>query len=80
MYVQDMCMYLICAHIMLQGGMPMQPPPVPSDDQAEQEEIYRLRAQKLKDKEKALLDEKEKLEREKMSLIREMKRLQDQNR
>ena len=39
----------------------MQPPPVPSDDQAEQEEIYRLRAQKLKDKEKALLDEKEKL-------------------
>jgi hypothetical protein len=58
----------------------MQPPPVPSDDQAEQEEIYRLRAQKLKDKEKALLDEKEKLEREKMSLIREMKRLQDQNR
>jgi hypothetical protein len=58
----------------------MQPPPVPSDDQAEQEEIYRLRAQKLKDKEKSLLDEKEKLEREKMSLIREMKRLQDQNR
>lgn len=45
-----------------------------------QEEIYRLRAQKLKDKEKCILEDKEKLDREKLSLIRDLKRLQDQNR
>jgi tousled-like kinase len=37
-----------------------------------------LRAQKCKDKEKALADKKEKLEREKSTLIRELKRSQDQ--
>lgn len=62
-----------------QAGV-MQPPPVPSDDIAEQEEIYRLRDKKLKEKEKAIAEEKEKLEREKYSLIRELKRLQDQQR
>ena len=56
----------------------MQPPPVPSDEQQEQEEIFRLRAQKFKDKEKTLADEREKLEREKSTLIRELKRSQDQ--
>jgi tousled-like kinase len=56
----------------------MQPPPVPSDEPQEQEEIFRLRAQKLKDREKILADEKEKLEREKSTLIRELKRSQDQ--
>lgn len=61
-------------------GGAMQPPPVPSDEIAEQEEIYRLRDKKLKEKEKALAEEKEKLEREKYVLIREMKRLQDQQR
>ena len=60
------------------GGM--QPPPVPSDEQAEQEEIYRLRMQKVRDKKKALQEDKEKLEREKYSLIRELKRVQDQSR
>ena len=60
------------------GGGGMQPPPVPSDEQQEQEEIFRLRAQKFKDKEKLLADEKEKLEREKSTLIRELKRSQDQ--
>jgi tousled-like kinase len=62
------------------GGVGMPPPPVPSDEQAEQEEIYRLRMQKVRDKKKMLQEEKEKLEREKYSLIREIKRVQDQNR
>ena len=34
-----------------------------SDEQQEQEEIFRLRAQKMKDREKTLADDKEKLER-----------------
>ena len=33
------------------------------DEQQEQEEIFRLRAQKMKDREKTLADDKEKLER-----------------
>ena len=56
----------------------MQPPAVPSDEQQEQEEIFRLRAQKFKEQEKVLADEREKLDREKNTLIRELKRSQDQ--
>lgn len=57
----------------------MAPPPVPTDEQAEQEEIYRLRAQKLKDRDKELAEKRERLEREKHTLIREIKRVQDQS-
>eukprot|EP00960_Hanusia_phi_P044526 756692-Hanusia_phi.AAC.4 len=63
-----------------QSAGQMNPPPVPSDEQQEQEEIFRLRLQKIKDKEKMFTEEKEKLEREKNTLIREIKRFQDQQR
>ncbi|EKX38683.1 hypothetical protein GUITHDRAFT_76984 [Guillardia theta CCMP2712] len=62
-----------------QSAGQMNPPPVPSDEQQEQEEIFRLRAQKIKDKEKMFSEEKDKLDREKNTLIREIKRFQDQH-